>query len=78
MTAEVPVWLDNRELWVSGVCRKTTCSDVIAAVLGSQACAGGACYAIMERWRRVERQLDGSAKILRVWNQWGDAQQEVP
>lgn len=33
MTAELPVWVFGRCRWVSGVCRRTTCQDVLEAVL---------------------------------------------
>lgn len=35
-------------------------------------------YQITERWRGVEQPLDGSAKILDIWNAWGTVQSEVP
>ncbi|PSN58446.1 hypothetical protein C0J52_02781 [Blattella germanica] len=88
MTAEIPVWVNSRLRWVTGIGRKTTCDDVIAVLLkgeedgkarpvesSSQKEAPG--FAIMERWRRMERPLDGRSRILRVWNAWGDAQNEV-
>lgn len=102
MTAEIPVWVNNRQRWVTGVGRKTTCDDVITVLLKSEGARGsgddvcnpgtscnaggggggsspteGHGYAIMERWRRVERPLDGRARILKVWNAWGDEQSEV-
>ncbi|XP_069686409.1 ras association domain-containing protein 10-like [Periplaneta americana] len=83
MTAEIPVWVNSRLRWVTGIGRKTTCDDVIAVLLrGEEEGRGttlqdGQGYAIMERWRRMERPLDGRSRILRVWNAWGDAQNEV-
>ncbi|XP_034251184.1 ras association domain-containing protein 10-like [Thrips palmi] len=35
MTAELPVWVFGRCRWVSGVCRRTTCQDVLEAVLAT-------------------------------------------
>ena len=88
MTAEIPVWVNSRLRWVTGIGRKTTCDDVISVLLrgeddgkarsaetSSQKDSQG--FAIMERWRRMERPLDGRSRILRVWNAWGDAQNEV-
>lgn len=90
MTAEIPVWVNSRLRWVTGIGRKTTCDDVIAVLLrceedGRTPSEGmtstllpeGHGLAIMERWRRMERPLDGRSRILRVWNAWGDAQNEV-
>lgn len=37
MTAELPVWVFGRCRWVSGVCRRTTCQDVLEAVLATPA-----------------------------------------
>lgn len=90
MTAEIPVWVNSRLRWVTGIGRKTTCDDVIAVLLRSEedgrtrpeeattkSLQEGQGFAIMERWRRMERPLDGRSRILRVWNAWGDAQNEV-
>lgn len=93
MTAEIPVWVNSRLRWVTGIGRKTTCDDVIAVLLRNEEdgrmrpegtttttttlLQKGHGFAIMERWRRMERPLDGRSRILRVWNAWGDAQNEV-
>ena len=82
------MWVNSRLRWVTGIGRKTTCDDVISVLLRgdedgkskapetpSQKVSQG--FAIMERWRRMERPLDGRSRILRVWNAWGDAQNEV-
>lgn len=34
-------------------------------------------YQITERWRGVEQPLEGSSKILDIWNAWGTVQAEV-
>ncbi|KAJ8865936.1 hypothetical protein PR048_033459 [Dryococelus australis] len=80
MTTNIPVWVNSRQRWVTGVGRKTTCDDVIAVLTGGggdDAKSEAGCYAIMERWRRVERPLDGRSRILRVWEAWGDERGEV-
>jgi len=90
MTEEIPVWVNNRLRWVTGIGRKTTCDDVIAILLRRQedgkaqsqemtttSFQKGQGFAIMEQWRRMERPLDGRSRILRVWKAWGDAQNEV-
>ncbi|XP_063239468.1 ras association domain-containing protein 10 [Bacillus rossius redtenbacheri] len=79
MTTEIPVWVDSRQRWVAGVGRKTTCDEVIAVLLGGDKLPElrRQGYAIMERWRRVERPLDGRSRILRVWEAWGDERGEV-
>ncbi|KAL0273337.1 UNVERIFIED_CONTAM: hypothetical protein PYX00_006030 [Menopon gallinae] len=79
MTEEIPIWVNGIIQWVSGVDRKTTCRDVIEAVLlgeGSEK-RNVKDYTIMERWRRVERPLDENSKILKIWSHWGDEKKEV-
>ncbi|XP_047121806.1 ras association domain-containing protein 10-like [Schistocerca piceifrons] len=70
--ARLPVWLGPRVVWVAGVGRRTTCDDVVEA-LG----ASPRDYVIAERWGRVERRLDGSSRLLKLWSAWGDAQGQV-
>ncbi|RZF38636.1 hypothetical protein LSTR_LSTR003442 [Laodelphax striatellus] len=70
---EIPVWVSGQQLWVRGVDRKTTCNDVITALLGRHEDG----YVIVERWRRVERPLGGDTRLLKLWTTWGDARHEV-
>lgn len=70
---ELPVWVSGQQLWVRGLDKKTTCNDVIKALLGHQ----DDNYIIVERWRRVERPLNGDTRLLKLWTTWGDAQDEV-
>ncbi len=72
-TTEIPIWVAGRQLWVSGVDRKTTVSDVVTTLLGH----ADKHYSIMEKWRRVERPLNGDTRILKLWRTWGDAKTEV-
>jgi len=96
MTTEIPVWMDGRCRWVSGICRKTTVNDVLAALLRAEAPGPASSappptdsegasltpslvtaavnatvpdpsgYVIVERWRGVERRLDGRVRIFKV------------
>ncbi|KAK2147317.1 hypothetical protein LSH36_560g01004 [Paralvinella palmiformis] len=74
---EIPVWVGGSEKWVTGLTKRTTCDDVIYALMTFQ--DGGAAfdamelqsYALFERWREVERPLKGRTKILKVWRAWG-------
>lgn len=77
---EVCVWVDDRQLWVSGVLAGTTCSELVRALLPHQpghARSSEADWVITERWRSMEQPLEGNATILDIWNAWGDAQSEV-
>jgi Ras association domain-containing protein 9/10 len=84
--AEIPIWINGAQRWISGIGRKTTCDDVIRVLLRSEGCHAdtikdekhhGKHYAIVERWKKVERPLDGRARILKVWSAWGDEQEAV-
>lgn len=72
-TAEIPIWVAGKQLWVSGVDRKTTVSDVVETLLGHP----DKQYSIIEKWRRVERPLNSDTRILKLWKTWGDAKTEV-
>lgn len=67
------MWVSGQQLWVRGVDRKTTCSDVITALLGRP----DEGYVIVERWRKVERPLGTDTRLLKLWTAWGDAQGDV-
>ncbi|KAL1114934.1 hypothetical protein AAG570_007757 [Ranatra chinensis] len=73
MAGELPVWVCGQQLWLKGVDTKTTCNDIILALVG-RVDEG---YAIIERWRGVEKPLSGLVRVWKVWCQWGDAQHEV-
>ncbi|XP_042211747.1 ras association domain-containing protein 10-like [Homarus americanus] len=84
MTSEVEigVWVEGVQKWVTGVTRRTTCHDIIKALLRAQ--HNGRAddsdviqYVIVERWRKVERPLDHEQRILKVWRTWGEAVGEV-
>lgn len=72
-TTEIPIWVAGKQLWVTGVDRKTTVSDVVKTLLGHPDNQ----YSIMEKWRRVERPLNGDTRILKLWKTWGEAKTEV-
>lgn len=69
---EIGVWVEGVQKWVTGVTRRTTCHDVIKALLRAQSHgrAPEDCdvmqFVIVERWRKVERPLDHEQRILKV------------
>jgi Ras association domain-containing protein 9/10 len=80
--AEIPIWVNGFQRWISGIGRKTTCDDVIRVLLRAEGShmndeRHARHYAIVERWRKVERPLDGRSRILKVWSTWGDEQAAV-
>jgi Ras association domain-containing protein 9/10 len=34
-------------------------------------------FAVVERWRKMERPLDPHSRILKAWNAWGDQKYEI-
>ena len=72
---EVPVWVGGREKWVNGLTRRTTCDDVIYALMSHDKRGYNAMelqsYVMYEGWREVERPLKGRTKMLKVWRAWG-------
>ncbi|XP_065225077.1 ras association domain-containing protein 10 [Planococcus citri] len=71
--AEIPIWVCGKQLWISGVDRKTTVDQVVETLLGRS----DKQYSIVEKWRQVERPLSGDTRILKLWKTWGDSKTEV-
>ncbi|KAG7455775.1 hypothetical protein MATL_G00244510 [Megalops atlanticus] len=78
---EVQVWVCEEEKVVCGVTKRTTCADVVQALLEDQRAApedrrvlqGEAWeYCLLERWKGFERALPPLTRILRLWSDWGD------
>ena len=99
---EIPVGVDGRVKVLTGVTKRTTCDDIIYALLlqndlvpsatpadaGLSVEEGGSGggtprqaeverWTLVERWRDVERPLQGKTKILKVWRAWGSEQSHV-
>ena len=34
-------------------------------------------FSLVEKWRKIERPLNASSKVLRVWHAWGEDKSEV-
>ncbi|XP_055069805.1 ras association domain-containing protein 10 [Misgurnus anguillicaudatus] len=81
--SKISVWLCREEKLVSGLSKRTTCADVIRVLLDEQNQAelslsgSPRSYCIVEKWRGFERILPNKTKILRLWNAWGDEQENV-
>lgn len=75
---EIPVWVKGTQKWVTGLTKRTTCDDVIYALLYQDGVQHRTSeYAIFEKWREVERPLQGRTKIVKVWRTWGAEQSNV-
>lgn len=80
--SKISVWVCREEKLVSGLSKRTTCADVIKVLLEEQnlhgrASASARSYCIVEKWRGFERVLPNKTKILRLWNAWGEEQENV-
>ncbi|KAK7099392.1 uncharacterized protein [Littorina saxatilis] len=77
---DIPIWIDSTQKWMTGLTRRTTCDDVIYALLYARGLLDTDStdnYAVFERWRAVERPLQGRTKIVKVWSAWGVEQPNV-
>ncbi|XP_013386838.1 ras association domain-containing protein 10 isoform X2 [Lingula anatina] len=78
---EIPVLVGGCEKWVTGLTKRTTCDDVIYALLQTERNTNSSIdtqsYVVFERWRDMERPLQGRTKILKVWRAWGNEQENV-
>jgi len=73
MAEKIPIWVSGQQKWVKGVNDTTSCNDIIFALTGNP--EGD--YVIIEKWKDVEKPLNGLVKVWQVWKEWGDAQDEV-
>lgn len=66
---------------MTGLTRRTTCDDVIYALLAHDHNPNEAfsvhAFCIYERWRHIERPLKGRTKLLKVWRAWGAEKNNV-
>ena len=72
--------ISNLLFQLTGLTKRTTCDDVIYALLSHDSLHAGldlTAYAIHERWRGVERPLSGRTKIMKVWRTWGSEARNV-
>uniref|UniRef100_A0A8D2LIK2 Ras-associating domain-containing protein n=1 Tax=Varanus komodoensis TaxID=61221 RepID=A0A8D2LIK2_VARKO len=76
---QISVWICQEEKLISGLSKRTTCSDVVRVLLDDRGMLSGPphSYCIVEKWRGFERILPNKTKILRLWAAWGDEQENV-
>ncbi|XP_042325990.1 ras association domain-containing protein 9 [Sceloporus undulatus] len=80
---EIVVWVCQEEKIVSGLTKRTTCLQVIEALLEEHQATFAEKrflfgqpkdYCIVEKWRGSERVLPPLTKMLRLWKAWGEEQ----
>ncbi|XP_059226890.1 ras association domain-containing protein 10 [Stomoxys calcitrans] len=90
---EITIWLGDEPRYVSGVTNKTSCNDIIKALIDDEIRCGNyeycqrlkdgtasrdySDYVITECWRGIERSYDGNMAILPVWNAWSRVHNEI-
>lgn len=79
---KISVWVCQEEKLVSGLSKRTSCQDVIAALLEearlSDLLSGAPdTYCLVEKWRGFERTLPNKTKMLRLWTAWGEERDNV-
>jgi len=84
---EIPFWIFGQQKWVSGINKNTTCQEVLGVlfkqVVGNksdeenQSANNPLNFSLVEKWRKIERPLNASSKVLRVWHAWGEDKSEV-
>ncbi|GCB62540.1 hypothetical protein scyTo_0004263 [Scyliorhinus torazame] len=84
--AEISVWVCQEEKVVRGLTRRTSCAQVVRALLKEHLANAGDArllhaapgdYCIVEKWRGFERCLPPLTKLLRLWLSWGPEQANV-
>jgi len=81
---EIPFWIFGQQKWVSGINKNTTCQEVLEVLfqyIGTKAEETGGVksdnFCLVEKWRKIERPLGSSTKVLKVWQAWGEDKSEV-
>ena len=77
---EIPIWYDGRVKWISNLTSRSTCLDVIQAILLSlNNCSTetNENYTLYECWRGIERPLKGRCRLLKLWKSWAGESQNV-
>lgn len=76
--AEIPFWVYDRPKWVSGITPLTSCADILSSLSTClQDTDDSKRLILTEKWRDVEKPLSAEAKILHIWNAWGDEKKFV-
>ena len=72
---DLRVWVDGVERVVRGANEETTCENILVAVANATGKLGR--FALLEKWRDLERILPREAKPIQCLRMWGDQAREV-
>jgi hypothetical protein len=70
---EIPIWYYGKMKWISNLTSRSTCTDVIQAILSTDEnhfSQSKEDYVLYESWRGVERPLKSRCRLLKLWNSW--------
>ena len=73
LEVEIPIWYSGKMKWISNLTSRSTCSDVIRAILLSSDVDDGSSWEnchLYECWRGVERPLKSRCRLLKLWHSW--------
>ncbi|XP_077374384.1 ras association domain-containing protein 10 [Festucalex cinctus] len=73
----ISVWVCAEEKLVVGLSKRTTCADVVKALLKDVNNPNHQCYCIAEKWRGLQRILPDRTRIWRLWVAWGEERDRV-
>ncbi|CRL03305.1 CLUMA_CG016185, isoform A [Clunio marinus] len=83
---EIPIYIGHVARYVSGINRKTTCNDIIKALIddelantkvSKQLICEPQHYTIYERFQDIEHALGGDELIYDLWRNWGGHRNDV-
>ncbi|XP_057699336.1 ras association domain-containing protein 10 [Corythoichthys intestinalis] len=73
----ISVWVRAEEKLVLGLSKRTTCADVVKALLEDVDKPEHQRYCIAEKWRGLQRVLPDRTRIWRLWVAWGEERDRV-
>ncbi|KAG5677231.1 hypothetical protein PVAND_007007 [Polypedilum vanderplanki] len=86
---EIPIYINQVARYISGVNRRTTCNDIIKALIddelanmnfsgtSKQLICEPQHYKLYERFQDIEHALDGEELIYEIWKNWGENRRDV-
>ncbi|CAF3035303.1 unnamed protein product [Rotaria socialis] len=86
LETEIPIWFHGRVKWISNLTTRSTCFDVIQAILSSSSSSLSLDYhsskinedyQLYECWRGIERPLKSRCRLLKLWRSWSGECQNV-
>ena len=81
LEVEIPIWYNGKMKWISNLTTRSTCSDVIQAILSTDenyfSPQSSDDFTLYESWRGVERPLKSRCRLLKLWNSWAGESQNV-